>query len=261
MAVKKVKIYRYNIGEGVRQIEDEIALDEAVCIYVNMEYYRTLIASPDMVEELGAGHLLCEGVIDSLEEIQSIEVASGKIYVDLKREVDLGSVHQVRRDIITTACGAPNTPTNQSVLKSLRVDSDVSVSAQEILGMVKGLNVRDSVFRRTGGTHIAMLYQSGGEEVSFAEDVGRHNAVDKVIGDGMLRGVDLGCCVLVSSGRQSGEMVLKAARAGIPVVVSRSAPIESGRRVAQETGITLVCFVRGRRMNIVIHPRRVTYVE
>lgn len=258
MAVRRVKIHRYQVGEGISRMEDVIALDEAICIYVNMEYYRTLVASPDMLEELSVGHLLCEGVIGSTEEIRSLEASQGRIYVELKGEVDLASISQLRRDALTTACGAPPRPPYEGGLESLRVDSDLSVEAAEVLKMVGKLNARGTVFSRTGGTHIAMLYRPGEGVVSFTEDVGRHNAVDKAVGAGLLRGVDLGGCALVSSGRQSGEMVLKAARAGTPIVVSKSAPIESGRRVAREAGITLICFARGNRMNIITHPRRVT---
>ena len=102
-----------------------------------------------------------------------------------------------------------------------------------------------------------MLCDVEGEVLAYAEDVGRHNAVDKVIGALALDGGDFSRCVLVSSGRQSSYMVLKAARVGIPVVVSQAGPLESGIRVAEELGVTLICFARGRRMNIYTHPKRV----
>jgi FdhD protein len=113
------------------------------------------------------------------------------------------------------------------------------------------------VHRETGGTHSAAICGPGGDVFAFAEDVGRHNAVDKVVGSGALRGVDLSGCVLISSGRQSGEMVLKAARGGIPVVASVAGPLESGIRLAEAAGITLICFVRGRHMNVYTNPERI----
>jgi FdhD protein len=105
------------------------------------------------------------------------------------------------------------------------------------------------VFRETGGTHSALLNREGEGVVAFSEDVGRHNALDKVIGAAIMRKVDLGECILASSGRLSGEMVLKAAKAGIPVICSVSAPLLSGIRIAEAAGVTLIGFVRGRRMN------------
>jgi len=96
-----------------------------------------------------------------------------------------------------------------------------------------------------------------GGEGFFAEDVGRHNAVDKVVGAGVLGGVDFGGWVLVSTGRLSGEVVLKAARVGVSMVASVAGPLESGVRVAEAAGITLVGFIRGRRMNVYAHGDRV----
>jgi FdhD protein len=102
-----------------------------------------------------------------------------------------------------------------------------------------------------------MLFSLGGDPLFFGEDVGRHNAVDKVVGAGVLEGLDFGGCVLVSSGRLSGEIVLKAARVGVPVVVSVAGPLESGVRIAEAAGITLVGFVRGRRLNVYTHGERI----
>lgn len=257
MATKTINLIRTRLGEDNKEIEDEIAVDEAICLFVNLEHFRILVASPAMEKELAVGHLFSEGVITSLKEIEKVEFGIGKIYVDLKKSVDLGSFNEYRREIITTACGAPIMGSVEEGLKRLKVSSRLKVEAQKILEMVTQLNQKDSIFRRTGGTHIAMLGDSDAKIMAFSEDVGRHNAVDKVIGYALLNDIRLDQCVLVSSGRQSGDMVLKAAHSGIPIIASISAPIESGRKVAEETGVTLVGFVRGNRMNIVSHPRRI----
>jgi FdhD protein len=177
--------------------------------------------------------------------------------VELRKEVDFERLNMSKVDLITTACGSLSTPVNPGQLESLGVSSDVQVEAEVIWGMVRELNLRGEEYKETGGTHSAMLCKVDGEVVSFAEDVGRHNAVDKVVGAAILEGVDFGGWALVFSGRQSSEMVLKAARSGVPVVVSVAAPLSSGIQVARVTGITLVCFVRGRRMNVYSHNERV----
>jgi len=112
------------------------------------------------------------------------------------------------------------------------------------------------IFRATGGTHSAAIFEDG-KLVAFAEDVGRRNAVNKVIGIAALRKINFSRSVLVSSGRQAADMVLKAARVGIPIITSIAAPLYSGVEVAKKTGITLICFARGQRMNVYSNPERI----
>jgi FdhD protein len=122
--------------------------------------------------------------------------------------------------------------------------------------MITALNTKSSVHRRTGGTHAAMLCSGEGGTLAFAEDVGRHNAVDKVIGTHALRGGDLSTCVLLSTGRQSGEMVQKACRVGIPVIASMTVPLISGLRLAEASGVTLTS-LGGGRLRVYSGPQRI----
>jgi FdhD protein len=180
-----------------------------------------------------------------------------KVHVELRGEVDLGRLTMGKVDLITTACGAAVSPGELRGLGLPRAAEGGVVGAESVWGMARELNLRSGTYRETGGTHAAMLFSLGGDPLFFGEDVGRHNAVDKVVGAAVLGGVDLGGCVLVSSGRLSGEIVLKAARVGVPVVASVAGPLESGVRVAEAAGITLVGFVRGRRLNVYAHGGRV----
>ncbi|TRO46171.1 formate dehydrogenase accessory sulfurtransferase FdhD [Candidatus Bathyarchaeota archaeon] len=258
LASEHVRLHRVDLEEGSKQeIEDVVAADEAICIFINGEFYRTMIATPGMTRELVLGHLYTEGVIGSMDDVAELKALPLKVQVELKGEVDFELLNMSKVDLITTACGSLSTPLNAGQLEALQVSSDVQVEAEAVWRMVRELNLRGERYKETGGTHSAMLCTVDGEVVSFAEDVGRHNAVDKVVGAALLEGVELGECALVSSGRQSSEMVLKAARSGVPVVVSVAAPLTSGIQVARSTGITLVCFVRGRRMNVYSHPERV----
>jgi len=257
VSISEIKLHRFDLRQGaVREVEDEVAVDEAVCIFVNDEYYRTLIASPTMKKELVVGHLIGEGVIGSINEVQGIEIKPPKVYVDLSSDVDLDFLNRIRLDLITTACGSLTTPLRNNQLRTLKVSSNVRIEAEKIRSMVSELNRRSGLFRRTGGTHSAMLCSLDGSVLAFAEDVGRHNAVDKVVGAGALGGFDMSRCMLVCSGRQSSEIVLKAARSGVPAIASIAGPLESGIRIADAAGITLICFVRGRRMNVYTHPQR-----
>jgi FdhD protein len=112
-------------------------------------------------------------------------------------------------------------------------------------------------FRKTGGIHVAAIHKTNGTCVASAEDVGRHNAVDKAIGIGALRHVEFGQCFLALSGRMTGDIVLKAANVGVPMVASLAAAIDSGISLAKNAGLTLVRFARGRRMDIYSFPERI----
>lgn len=258
MAKGSVRLHRFDLNKGAfAETDDVVASDKAICVFINDEYYRTLIATPTMVEELVIGHLLGEGIVTSIDEVKRIEVEPLRVSVELQGITDLDLVNRSKIDLITTACGSTTTPLTGDQI-DLKIESDVEVEAERIWGMVRELNQRSKVYQETGGTHSALICETDGGVVSFAEDVGRHNAVDKAIGACAMARVDLSECVLVSSGRQSGEMVLKAARSGIPMVASVAAPLESGITLSRAAGITLICFVRGRRMNIYSHPWRVS---
>jgi len=247
MSVRKVEVTRIRGDGSAETLEDSVACDVAVCVFVDGEFYRTLVASPRMTEELVTGHLFTEAVVSSPAEITMLSVQQGRVDVSLRHPVDLSEVLMGKTQLITTACDASREIRPGSIGRVGRVED---LDATLIRGVVAELNRLSSVFRETGGTHSALIHLVGDGVVAFAEDVGRHNALDKVIGRCLMDGVDLSRCVLASSGRLAGEMVLKAATAGIPVVCSVSAPLASGIRVAKEAGIRLAGFVRGRRMNV-----------
>ena len=258
MSSIEVKVRRFELDSGgFQERDDRIAADAAICIFINGEFFRTLLASPVMIEELVVGHLRGEGVIEARDELVSVEVSPLKVYVVLRGEVDLERLTMGKVDLITTACGAAASPSELRGLGLLAASMGGTIEAESVWLMARELNLRSGTYKETGGTHAAMLFSLGGDPLFFGEDVGRHNAVDKVVGAGVMEGLDFGGCVLVSSGRLSGEIVLKAARVGIPVVASVAGPLESGIRIAEAAGITLVGFIRGRRMNVYTHGGRV----
>lgn len=161
--------------------------------------------------------------------------------------------------LITTACGSTD-----DFLKLLDrmekpfVKSANSLKADEALAMVQEVNRKLKLLWTITGTHSASLF-SNNNMVAFAEDVGRHNAMDKVIGIATLSNVDFSKSILISSGRPPADMVLKAARVGIPIVISVRGPIQSSIIAAEKTGVTLICFARGQMMNVYTFPNRITY--
>ena len=146
-------------------------------------------------------------------------------------------------------------------LSLVKLKLGLTVKARVISESVKRLNILAEEFRKTGGVHVAALYSTSGELAALSEDVGRHNAVDKVIGVGTAKKLIFEILFLALSGRLTGDIVLKAARMRIPIVASMAAAINSGVEAAQLTGITLIGFVRGKRMNVYTHPERIVYVS
>ncbi|MFH1179770.1 MAG: formate dehydrogenase accessory sulfurtransferase FdhD [Candidatus Bathyarchaeota archaeon] len=242
---------RLSLNGTIEQLDDVVAEDAPICIFINDDPFRTLIASPNMLEELALGHLFTEGVITSIDDVETLQLKPLRVDINLRYEINIDEILWGRSRLITTACGLDQVPEKEIV--KLRVTRAEEIDPLLVSRLIKSLNEKSRTFRETGGTHSALLYSTEKGEVAFSEDVGRHNALDKVIGTALKTRIDFSKCIIASSGRLSGEMVLKAARAGIPILCSVSAPLLSGLRLADVTGVTLVGFVRGQRMNQYLH--------
>jgi FdhD protein len=251
---RRIQVIDLGPARSVGGVIDELALDEPVRIFVNGEYLATLIATPEMRRELAAGYLLSEGVIDSVEDIASIETRDNDVMIHTSREMDLREATTNMMNLIaTTGSASPRPRASPNIPK---VESSMRVRADDLKKMMTRLNRVSSVHMRTRGTHAAMLCSVNGETLAFAEDVGRHNALDKVIGAYMLRGGDTRSCVLLSTGRQSEEMVQKAGRARVPMVSSLAVPLISGVRLAEAAGITLASLSTG-KLKVYTCPERI----
>jgi len=243
-----------------------VADETPLHLFLNKTHYVTVLCLPTALKELAVGHLLSEGVLKSVDEIRQIRFGKGgECDVRLKPNVDLEkrvSISQPFTRLVLSACGSPDYwPLSKLIdrLEFHKIPLGLTVKAKVIVESVRRLNTLAEVFRKTGGVHIAALYSQDGEIMTYAEDVGRHNAVDKVIGTVALRELDLNRVFLASSGRLTGDIVLKAARMKIPIVASMTAALNSGVEAAQRTGVTLIGFVRGSRMNVYTYPDRIVY--
>ncbi|MBS7287342.1 MAG: formate dehydrogenase accessory sulfurtransferase FdhD [Candidatus Freyarchaeota archaeon] len=250
-----VKVKRFDLLEGRAEfVDDWVAVEEPVVLYVNGERVAKFLSLPSQLEELCVGWLLTQSLIDSVDEIESVEVKSGEVRIRCKRNI---CARLSKAGLVVDSAYGYEEGAHFRLDRAVAfVSSKYRVKAAEILSFLNVLNEKSRVFRVTGGTHSAAIF-SNEELVSFAEDVGRHNAVDKAVGAAAIRGVDFSCSVLASTGRQPANMVLKAARVGIPIVASISAPLHSGIIAAEKAGVTLVCFVREKRMNVYTHHERI----
>ncbi len=206
--------------------------------------------------ELAAGFLFSEGVIGSADEVAAIRycVEGPQQYNVVSVTLAEGAAFDpeaLRRNFYTTSsCGVCGKASIEAVLgpACARVESDVALSPEVLLSLPEKLRAGQAVFARTGGLHAAALFTSEGEPVRLREDVGRHNAMDKLVGAALLAGeLPLSRGVVMVSGRLSFELVQKAARAGVPVLAGVSAPSSLAVELAESAGMTLAGFVRGGR--------------
>ncbi len=208
---------------------------------------------------LAAGFLLTEGLIDGIGDVMAMAVCPDASSLVRVRLVDPARVRSVRRSgLVTSSCGVCANVDGLIDLggASLRVGHTLCLAADQLHQHMLAMRARQTIFGRTGGTHAAALFAPDGTLLALAEDLGRHNALDKVIGHCLLQArPTAGSCVALS-GRVSLEMITKSVRAGLELVAAVSAPSSMAIDAAHQVGITLCGFVRGDRLTAFSHPER-----
>ncbi|MCW4003933.1 MAG: formate dehydrogenase accessory sulfurtransferase FdhD [Candidatus Bathyarchaeota archaeon] len=257
--VRQVDITKINLSaKSVEKITDYVAEESPLQLFVNSTFWATILCTPTNIKELAVGHLLSEGIIKSIEEIVEVTEKENACTVKLKPNVNVEdriSISRLHARVIPSACGSGSP--YQYKGKIPIVTSNLTVAAKIVFESVNQLNFKAQVFRQTGGVHAAAIYKGDGSLIAMAEDVGRHNAVDKVIGMAALGKIDFAECFLALSGRISGDVAFKAAKVGLPIVASLSAALSSGITTAKESNVTIAGFVRGKRLNIYTVPERI----
>lgn len=259
MELKKTvqkKIIRLR-GAGREEIEDLVAVEAPVTIYVNGSELVTLLCTPEKIDCLALGFLRSEGLLGSIDDLAAIRVKEeGLVEVDLKSDTGLAEKLYGKRTI-TSGCGKGTVFFN--VLDSLRsspLEGNLKISPDRVLSLMDSLQEKAKLYKSTGGVHSAALADSE-KILFFCEDIGRHNAIDKIIGESLLAGINTDDKIIVSSGRLSSEILLKAAKLTIQLLISRAAPTSLSIELADSLNITLVGFVRGKRINIYTHGWRI----
>lgn len=263
--MREIEVSRINVSDKTtKRRTDYIAEETPLHIFLNKQHYGTILCSPYQLEEMALGHLLSEGLLESTDELDELYLRKdGKCLVKVNPNIDVEtriSKSQRISRLIVSACGTPDYRPLLEIISSLpKLDMTLTVKPEVVINSVVNLNIIARRFRQTGGVHVAALYSIGGKIISLAEDVGRHNAVDKVIGSAIIKKVDFGNLFLALSGRLTGDIVLKAARMKISIIASLAAAISSGLEAAQMAKITLIGFVRGKRMNVYTYPERIVF--
>lgn len=214
----------------------------ALTIYVNGQELVTILCTPAKLNCLVLGYLYSEGIIAGMSDVVSMRVCEEESLADvrLSKEYALPT-----RRILTSGCGGGVSLTTQGQ----KVDSSLVVMPTQILPLMMQLRGQAELFRFCGGVHASALSDTKNLLV-VAEDIGRHNTLDKIQGECLLRGISIRDKLLLTTGRLSSEMVLKVAKMGAPIVVSRSSPMEHAISLASDLGITLVAYARGSRLSV-----------
>jgi FdhD protein len=237
-------------ANGLRKTTDPVAEEVPVTVTVNGRQVATAMTSPVELEIFATGLLFTEGIIRGRGEIDSIQVERNGVKVitkDLLRSVG-------PRRTILSGCGGSSSFLDPAKLP--KVTSPLTVPSQEISRSLKEL-LQSDIHRLTGGVHVVGL-RGGGREIARAFDIGRHNALDRVIGHALVHDIHLGQAYVLTSGRISSEMVRKCLVAGIPLIASRGATTTLAVSLAEGNGLTVIGFVRAGGMNIYTNPQRIT---
>lgn len=254
-SLELTQVLEWNHGR-VQRVQDCLSAEEPLEIRVNGAPLTVTMRTPGHDLELAAGFLLTEGIVDQLDHIGALRspVARSGARANLV-EVELDETSfdpaDLRRNFLTaSSCGVCGKATIESIRRrGLRPPNrDVQIDPETLCTLPEIISRHQAVFARTGGLHAAALFDEAGQLLVLREDIGRHNAVDKVIGWALLENrVPLSSHVLLVSGRGGFEIVQKTLAAGIPVLASVSAPSSLAVKLARELGLTLIGFLRGRR--------------
>jgi len=267
MFKRSVKITRIT-KEEKSETEDVVLIESPIDLYVNSEPLVNIICLPKDLKELGVGFLYSIGIINSIDDIKEIKVdeIDNKIYIELEDSLnflkDNLEIDGVSR-VVDTTCGIAS-PWRFAIKKALdgsaqtlKDKTDLRIKKELIHSALVEMQKETVLFRETGACHGAAIFDFNGNLLAVKEDIGRHNAIDKVIGDLILKKTPFDEVFLTSTGRLTGDSVLKAIRANIPIMASLSAPVESGIKLAFAYGLTLIGFARGAKMNIYSFPDRI----
>lgn len=252
----KVKIVRVSAA-GRTEREETVVREQPLTIYLNGRELVTMLCSPMELDALAVGFLGSEGLLSRREDIKNIAVdeVAGLVRVTTVAPVEpAGGLHPQR--LIALGGGRGLSFLTADIKGLARIESTLTFNLGTVLALVDEFQHYSQTFRQTGGVHGAALCDTE-KVLVFAEDIGRHNAIDKVFGRCLLEGLPVADRIILTSGRVSSEILLKVARWGVPVLVSVAAPTDVGVALADKFGMTLIGFVRSGRMNVYTHDWRV----
>jgi FdhD protein len=233
---------------GAEPMPDPVMVEETVDLIINGTKLSSIVTTPDHHKELAIGYLITEGAVQGRDDIEAVKEDGNKVFLKIRSFEHFDLWYELR----SSGCIGVNWEHRDDNV-GLPVRQKFAIGV--ILDSVKYLRTEEQ--DRTHGTHVAGLVAADGALKYQAMDIGRHNAIDKVVGMATMAGDDLSKMFLLSSGRQPAGMVMKAVRAKIPLVVSKAAPISSGIDSARRANLTLCCFTDKEKTNVFSAPERI----
>lgn len=239
------------VDEKQRDEQDLVVSETPLTIFINDQELVTLLCSPTHRKNMAVGFLFSEGFIKKKEEIKAISVnkSKGIVWISLNNHFEIDDNFRKARTITS---GCARGLTFHKVFDDWNgeyITSKLTVTANIISDISAELKQNSALYQKSGGAHSATLYHQN-KFLFSREDIGRHNAVDKIIGECLIKDISSDDKILMTSGRVSSEILLKAARWKFPILVSRTAPTSAAVKLADELGLTLIGFARGKRMNV-----------
>jgi len=247
--VERVDIVRIRQGKR-EELKDSIAREVPLTINLNKKELVTLLCTPKDIEDLVRGFLFTSGLVRERGGLKDIVLDEPKWTVWANTKKPLPESSLIFKRLYTSGCGKGTIFYNMAdILHRHKIESRFTISSQSILSLMQEFQRRSTLFMKTGAVHSAAL-SNGRDILIFREDIGRHSAVDKIIGRALVEEIDMRDKIILSSGRISSEILLKAQKCVIPIVISRGAPTNQAVKLARDLNITVVGFARGDRVNV-----------
>ena len=240
---------------ALKQRQGRIVEEFPLVLHVNGREIATLIASPHELRYLVAGFLRLQGFVSTIEDFHLLSVCDDYGIANVRIK---GEIPERLKPVLTSGCGTGITFTlpGEHAGEASAGASVSSVAPAAIFRLMEELAKRTDNYRSHGGIHSAAIGEADGAIILSTEDIGRHNTLDRIAGESLLKGIDLRGKLLVTSGRVSSEMAAKAAHLGISVLASRTSPTDKAVAICAAGAITLIGYVRGDRFNVYSHPEQ-----
>lgn len=256
---KKRTILRFTDGR-LEKKDDSVAVEHPVTIKINGKEFMTIVCTPEYIEDMVVGFLASERVIRKYEEIKEIRLDDEMDFVHIKTDKLYPFYEKLQsKRYITSCCGMSRQGfvfANDALTAKKMTEMHVTLTPEECFLLMREMEKSADMFRDTGGVHNAALCDRDGIVLSRT-DIGRHNALDKIYGHCLKHNIPVRDKIIVFSGRISSEILLKVAKIGCEIVLSKSAPTELALELAEDLGITTVGFIRGDSFNLYTHPGRI----